>query len=301
VTALTDRTRQMTSTTDQPSTATGDDAVDDAAVARFADEYGAPRLGSVAVVIAAYDEEDALGGVLTALPATVEAIPVTTIVVDDGSTDATAEVARKHGVLVVEPDRNRGQGAALRLGYRVAREHGATYIATLDADGQYDPSELRNVLLPLLRDEADFVTGSRRLGNEHTTDQFRRLGVRFYAWLITRLTGQRITDTSNGLRAMRAVVTSTVALTQPQYQASELLIGALAHGYRVVEVPTTMRERAAGESKKGNNLMYGTRFGLVVLSSWFRERARRRELAVRSDAERQADPTAHTSPGTAPR
>ena len=301
LTAFTDRTRQMTATTDQPSTAAGGDPVDDAAVASFADEYGAPALGPVAVVIAAYDEEEALGEVLTAMPSTVEATPVSTIVVDDGSADATAEVARKHGVLVVEADSNRGQGAALRLGYRVARECGATYIATLDADGQYDPSELRTVLLPLLRDEADFVTGSRRLGNEHTTDQFRRVGVRFYAWLITRLTGQRITDTSNGLRAMRADVTATVSLTQPQYQASELLIGALAHGYRVVEVPTTMRERTAGESKKGNNLLYGARFGLVVLGSWLRERARHRALDDGPVGETRDDPTARTSPGTAPR
>jgi hypothetical protein len=290
VTALTDRTRPMTATAGQPSPTTDDAAtgatapttrsapmsVDDAAVARFAETYDQPRLGPIAVVIAAYDEQDAIGGVLTEIPSTIDAHDVNVIVVDDGSADATADVARRHDAYVVEPGVNRGQGAALRLGYRIARETGATWIATLDADGQYDPAELQAVLQPVLRDEADFVTGSRRLGTEETTDGFRKAGVRFYAWLVSALTRQRITDTSFGLRAMRAEVTETVQLRQPQYQSSELLIGTLAHGFRVAEVPTTMRQRSAGESKKGHNLLYGLRYGRVVVGTWLRERARRR-------------------------
>jgi hypothetical protein len=282
VTALTDRNRAVTTTTRQPSTGTDGDAVDTAALGRFTRMYQAPRLGPLAVVIAAYDEQDAIGGVLSEIPSTIEATPVSVVVVDDGSTDATAEVARRYGARVVEPGVNRGQGAALRLGYRVARECGARWIATVDADGQYDPAELRTVMLPLLRDEADFVTGSRRLGREETSDAFRRVGVRFYAWLVSTLTRQRITDTSFGLRAMRAEVTQTVLLSQPQHQSSELLIGALAHGFRVVEVPTTMRERTAGASKKGNNLLYGLRYGRVVVGTWLRERARRRQQAGRA-------------------
>src|SRR5690606_18553931 len=125
-------------------------------------------------------------------------------------------------------------------GYQIARDGGARYIATIDADGQYDPAELEVVVAPLVAGEADFVTGSRRLGRESTSDGFRRLGVRFFAALVSLLTGQRITDTSNGLRAMRAEVTAAVELQQPQYQASELLIGTLARGFRVVERPTTM-------------------------------------------------------------
>jgi hypothetical protein len=304
LTALMDRIERMTATTEPPAAATHEADVDDEAISRFAADYGVPALGPIAVVIAAYNEEDALGDVLAGLPSTIEGTPVSVIVVDDGSTDATAEVARKHGVYTVVPGRNRGQGAALRLGYRIAREGGADYIATLDADGQYDPDELRTVLYPVLRNEADFVTGSRRLGREETTDNLRRAGVRFYAWLVSALTRQRITDTSFGLRAMRAYVTSTVTLAQPQYQSSELLIGALAHGFRVVEVPTTMRERAAGESKKGHNLLYGVRYGRVVLGTWVRERARRRAAAGLPlvgviDHGTPSGQAAHTSPGTA--
>ncbi len=279
VTAFTDRTRAMTATADRPPTDgphSTAGAVDDAAVARFREAHDDRRLGPIVVVIAAYDEQDALGAVLDGIPPTVEAMPVSVVVVDDGSADATPDVARRHGAYVAEPGVNRGQGAALRLGYRIAREGGARFIATLDADGQYDPAELRTVLQPLLDDRADFVTGSRRLGREETTDGFRRAGVRFYAWLVSALTRQKITDTSFGLRAMRAEVTSTVTLRQPQYQSSELLIGALAHGFHVVEVPTTMRQRAAGASKKGHNLLYGLRYGGVVVGTWLRERSRHR-------------------------
>lgn len=248
--------------------------VDAAALDDFRGRHGAVRLGPVALVIAAYDEADSIGAVLDELPEQVRGLAADAVVVVDGATDATADLALAHGAYTCVAPVNRGQGAALRLGYRIAREGGADYIVTLDADGQYDPAEIGVVLEPLLRDEADFVTGSRTLGRQETDDPVRHAGVRFFSWLVSTLTGQRITDTSNGLRAMRAEVTGAVTLAQPQYQAAELLIGVLAHGYRVVERPTTMRRRAAGSSKKGNNLVYGVRYSRVVLGTWWRERER---------------------------
>jgi glycosyltransferase involved in cell wall biosynthesis len=166
---------------------------------------------------------------------------------------------------------NRGQGAALRLGYRVAREHGAQYLLTTDADGQYDTADFPAVLAPVVEGRADFVTGSRRLGRQHTHDRFRRLGVHVFAWLVSALVGQYVTDTSFGLRAMRADVTAAVTLDQPQYQSSELMIGVFSHGFRVLEVPATMHLRTAGSSKKGRNLVYGARYARVVLGTWWRE------------------------------
>ena len=134
--------------------------------------------------------------------------------------------------------------------------------------------------------EADFVTGSRRLGSQETKDLIRRTGVRFFASTISMLTGTRISDTTFGLRAMRAAVTGAVQLEQPQYQASELLIGVITHGYKVAEVPATIHRRRVGESKKGqnplyrlhlpgvNNLFYGARFARVAYGTWWRERSR---------------------------
>jgi glycosyltransferase involved in cell wall biosynthesis len=244
--------------------------LDEQARLAFAAEYGA-ELPPVAVIMAAYREEASIGDVVSAIPATACGLKTATIVVVDGSDDDTAQVARKHGALVCDVPVNRGQGAALRLGYSVARVAGASYIVTIDADGQYDPAEIERILEPVVQGEADFATGSRRLGHHETDDLVRHVGVRFFAWLVSRLSGQRITDTSFGLRAMRAEVTGEVRLRQPQYQSAELLIGVIARGHRVVEVPGSMLRRVAGESKKGNNLLYGYRYACVVAGTWWRE------------------------------
>jgi len=249
-------------------------SVDDPAAGAFAATYAerARRLPPVAIVIAAYNEEGAIGPVIDALPASICGLATATIVVVDGSVDGTAKEAHTHGALVCDVPVNRGQGAALRLGYRLAREGGASYIVTTDADGQYDPADAQRLLAPVLAGEADFVTGSRTLGSEETKDPVRRLGVRVFAAAISLLAGQRVTDPSFGMRAMRAEVTGAVKLQQPQYQAAELLIGVIARGFRVTERPATIRKRRVGESKKGHNVLYGLRFARVIVGTWWRER-----------------------------
>jgi glycosyltransferase involved in cell wall biosynthesis len=197
------------------------------------------------------------------------------LVVDDGSTDATSAIARAAGAYVVRLERNCGHGVALRVGYRLAREGGARFIVTLDGDGQWNPTELSGVLEPVVSGEADFVIGSRVLGSTEIDDTFRQAGVRVFGALVRLLTGSRVTDTSSGYRAMRAEVTETVRQEQVQYQTSELLIGALAQGYRVVERPIVQRRRMAGRSKKGHNLLYGMRYARVITTTWLRERRAR--------------------------
>jgi hypothetical protein len=255
------------------------DPVDTATVQEFTQAEGEVRFAPVVVLIAAYDEEEGIGAVLDAVPATSCGLPVDTLVIVDGCTDGTTEVARRHGARVCQATVNRGQGAALRLGYRLARRGGARYVVTTDADGQYDLGELPLLLQPLIDDEADFVTGSRVLGRQETSDPVRHLGVRVFAAVARALTRQRLTDTSFGFRAMNAEVTDAVTLTQAQYQASELLLGVISHGYRVVEQPMTMRARTAGETKKGNNLVYGMRYARVMVGTWWRERSTRRSVA----------------------
>src|SRR5271156_1649298 len=170
-----------------------DQVVDDDAIKSFIDAYGerATTLPPVAIVIAAYNEAGAIGPVIEELPAEVCGLATTVIVVADGCADGTAKEAMTAGAMVADVPVNRGQGAALRLGYPLGREGGAGYIVTTDADGQYNPAEMQRVLAPVVAGEADFVTGSRRLGSQETKDMIRRSGVRFFAGTISMLTGQK--------------------------------------------------------------------------------------------------------------
>ena len=256
------------------------DAVDQLAVDDFAERYGDPRFAPVLVVIAAYNEEDGIGGVLDKLPSVCLDLPLDVLVVVDGASDNTADVAISRGVYTCVAPANRGQGAALRLGYQLAARGGARYVITTDADGQYDNTEMPLLLAPLVADTHDFVTGSRRLGVAPSDDRVRWLGVRVYAALASLLTWRKITDTSFGFRGMRTELACSVTLRQPQYQASELLLGALSLGARFTEQPMTMRVRSAGTTKKGNNFVYGVRYGSVMTWTWLREYVGRRTLRL---------------------
>ena len=235
---------------------------------------GAP----IAVVIPAYDEEPTVGDVVRGIPREIAGKAVEVIVVVDGSADRTAEEARKAGALVCDIPINRGQGLIFMLGYWLAYKRGSEYIATTDADGQYDETEFDRVLEPIISGRADFVNGSRRLGTELTTDPVRHAGVIFFGGLVSLLVRQRITDPASGIRAFRTVIPRTVKLEQTQYQTSELLVATAMNGFRIAEVATTMRDRPEGATltKKGPNLLYGLRFARAILTTYAREMKRKR-------------------------
>ncbi len=247
------------------------DEVDARAVADFHGRHPQVHLAELVVVIAAYNEAASIGAVLQDIPKRCCGVPVDVLIVVDGATDSTAQIAREHGVYTCVAARNRGQGAALRLGYRLAADCGARYVVTTDADGQYDGAELDTLVRPLVEDRADFVTGSRRLGRHDADSRVRWIGVRVFAMLASLLTWRRITDTSFGFRAMRADLACSIPLVEPQYQSSELLLGMMARHARVLEVPMTMRRRRNGASKKGADVIYGMHYARVMVRTWCRE------------------------------
>lgn len=256
--------------------------VDLEAAAAFESAYAGRPGAPVAVVIAAYNEGSHVTSVVAEIPKSVCGLATEVIVVVDGASDDSAQAAQAGGALVCDVPVNRGQGAALRLGYHLARERSAQYIITSDADGQWRCEDMDRVLGPVVAGEADFVSGSRRLGSSASKDAVRNTGVVVFAALISVLVRQKITDPACGLRAMKAGVTASVVLEQPQYQASELEIGVAMAGYRIAEVPIAMRARASGKTKKGGNLIYGARFSSVIFRTWARELARRSAKTQRS-------------------
>jgi glycosyltransferase involved in cell wall biosynthesis len=254
------------------------DACERDAAQAFVSVYPRGLGAPLAIVIPAYNEAPTVGEVLAEIPAEINGLEWEAIVIVDGASDETAAEAERAGALVCDVPVNRGQGAALKLGYALARARGAELICTIDADGQYEPEEIGRVIQPILDGEADFVSGSRRLGAELTTDRMRHVGVIVFGKLFSMLVGQSVTDPACGLRAMRSEVTAAVTLEQPQYQASELMISAALHGYRLAEVPTTMRDREkhATGTKKGGNIGYGIRFARAALRTWRRDRRAQR-------------------------
>ena len=245
------------------------------AMERCNEDYPGFQPEEVVASICAYEEEGNIGVVLDKMPELIDGHKYTTLVVVDGGEDKTAAIARSYpGVIVIEFPVNLGHGVALQVTYRYCIDHNVQFIVTLDADGQNDPAEIPRLLAPLMTDQADFVVASRRLGVDQTSDRFRKTGVRFFSFIMNRMTGATLTDTSTGYRGLRVTMLADVIdrLSQEQYQTAELLITCLKRGWRSAEVPTVWHPRNSGTTKKGANWLFGFRYTKVVFSTWWRER-----------------------------
>jgi len=202
----------------------------------------------IVAVVPAFDEEAAIGAVVAEIRAVDPFIDV--VVVDDGSTDATADVARAAGAAVVRLPFNLGIGATVQTGFRYALEQGYDVAVRLDGDGQHDASELPKLLAALEGGEADVVTGSRFRGDDSYRPPLgRRLGIIWFAKLVSLLSGQRVTDTTSGFQALNRDAIALFARDYPSdYPEVEATVLLLKHRLRLVEVPVRMREREHGSS-----------------------------------------------------
>jgi hypothetical protein len=225
---------------------------------------------SLALLIPAYNEAGNLTQVIGTLPSDVCGLPVRPIVVDDGSQDETFERARESGAAAVQLPLNRGQGAALRVGYRLALATGARVVVTMDADGQHQPDELSRLVAPILAGEADVVHGSRVLGDADPTHPTRKVGIRLFAWLLTVLTSSRVTDPSCGYRAVRTEALRELVFHQDQFHTAEFLLEASKCKLVIREVPITVTSRISGTSKKPPHFRYGLGFANALLRAWLR-------------------------------
>jgi len=233
-----------------------------------------PRRGGILVVVPAWNEAESLPAVIAAIPGEIHGLRTQVLVVDDASRDATRRVALDAGARVVTQPVNAGQGAALQTGYLVAERVGVDIVVTMDADGQHDPAQIERLVRPIVRDEADFVVGSRREGDYDREagagGAARDAGITVLTKLINLLGGTSVSDAANGFRAIRANRLAEIAFTEDQFHNPELLIGAARSGLRIAEVPITVRRRVAGKSKKGGTLRYGLGFLRVVIRTWLR-------------------------------
>ena len=190
------------------------------------------------VVIPAFNEAAAIGSVITGLRAYAGNI----VVIDDGSIDGTAGAAREAGAIVLRHVVNRGQGAALQTGIEYALRRGAWAIVTFDSDGQHSPADVPTLVAPLRNGSADIVLGSRFLGSTESMPRLRR-AVLHLAVLFTRMvSGLRVTDAHNGLRAFSRRAASMVHIQLDRMaHASELMDQIRRSGLVYTEVPVHVR------------------------------------------------------------
>lgn len=227
-------------------------------------------LDRIAVVIPAFNEADNVGHVLDLIPDEVCGVPTAVLVVDDGSRDGTEDVASAHGAVVARHVVNRGGGAALRTGYRLMVDSEAKIVVTLDADGQHLPSEMPNLVQPVLDGEVDMAHGSRVLGHADKNHFARELGIVFFNRMVSLITRTHVTDCSNGYRAVRTTVLPQLVLKQEQFHTSEFMIEAIKRGIPAKEVPVTVEQRLHGSSKKPAVFRYGVGFANAIMRTWLR-------------------------------
>jgi glycosyltransferase involved in cell wall biosynthesis len=199
-------------------------------------------IGVVVLMLPARNEAPRIAAVLERVPAGVEVV-----VVDDGSTDRTGDVARARGATVLRTP-GLGLGAAVRLGLREAVRLGADVVAFCDADGEYDPAEIHVVCGPIVRGEADYVVGSRFAGTIESMRPHRRFGNRTLTAVLRSLTGAPITDGQSGYRALSAAAAASAEISHDFNYSQVLTIELLRKGFRYAEVPITYSFRSSGES-----------------------------------------------------
>lgn len=204
----------------------------------------------IGIIIPARDEEESLAKVLDNLPFPNSLMKTKVFVIDDGSEDGTYKVARERGVEVVRHPVSLGVGGALKTGYLLAKEWCADVIVQLDADGEHDPKELDGILQPVLDGKADMVIGSRFInGSPPPLSLTRRVGIRFFSWLLNKLSGYELTDVTSGFRAFRGEVLDMVMFPSDKHWAVEMSLLASKNGLTVVEVPITPLKRKGGKSQ----------------------------------------------------
>ena len=202
----------------------------------------------LAVIVPAYNESENLPATLSRMPRS-QVSNMRVIVVDDGSSDGSGEIARQHGAeIVVSHGRNLGLGAALRTGLQTAREMDARAAVYVDADGEYPPEQIPELLAPIECGESDYVLGSRYLGTRERQPLIRGIANRLFTWLLCLASGRRITDGQTGFRAFSRRALECAEIIHDYNYAQVLTLDLLKKGMRLKEVPVSYRFRTKGKS-----------------------------------------------------
>lgn len=224
------------------------------------------------IMIPALNEEATIGDVLERIPEGLPGITVIEkLVIDDGSTDRTAEIARQKGAAVISHSENRGVGAAFNTGIHAAISNGADVIVNMDGDGQFDPATIAELIGPIVRNEADFVTCTRFGKPEYVPRMpaIKKWGNKWMAKIINTVTRKSFTDVSCGFRAYTRDTILRLNLFGNFTYTQETFLDLARKNVRMTEVPLPVRgEREFGKSRVASSISrYAWRSGSIILFS----------------------------------
>ena len=233
----------------------------------------------VLVIIPAYNEEKNVSRVIDKIQKIRPGVDV--VVIDDGSSDDTAKVAREKGARVLSHCVNLGAGAATQTGYRYALRYPYEFIVQLDADGQHEPQCINDLITILKNNLADMVIGSRFSGKKsYRPCWIRRTGMSIFGTILSLVIGQRISDSSSGFRALKREIADFFAsINYPSdYQDADVIMLAHFAGFRIKEVPVIMHEDLSGRSQLGGHRLvyYGFKTLLSIMVTLLRKKPKRK-------------------------
>jgi glycosyltransferase involved in cell wall biosynthesis len=237
------------------------------------------RAERLLILIPAYNEQDAIREVVSCVKRVVPQSDV--LVVDDGSADNTAQEAAAAGAIVVRNPFNLNIGGAVQTGLKFAQQRGYSMVIRVDGDGQHNAADIAAIYAALQTGQADAVFGSRFLSGEALSREAvmpipwsRRVGIRFFALLVSCLTRSRATDTTSGFMGLNRRAVKALAAYMPQdYPEVESRILLHKAGLRTLEIPTCMRARETGISSinSWSSGYYALKVSIAVLTAVFKE------------------------------
>jgi glycosyltransferase involved in cell wall biosynthesis len=232
---------------------------------------------SLLAVVPAYNEGGSVAQVVRSLHERAPRFDV--IVIDDGSTDDTADRARSAGAEVIVLPYNLGIGGAVQTGFQYALDHGYDYMAQVDGDGQHEPEELETLLVAMQADESlDVVCGSRFLSAEtsYLAPISRRTGIHLFAFTLSKILGQRVTDPTSGFRLYNRRAIGLFARDYPHdYPEVEAVLMLHSHRLKMAETSVRMHQRGAGRSSitRARSLYYMVKVSLALVVGLMRRRS----------------------------
>lgn len=202
------------------------------------------------VIVPAYNEAQSVGEIVSRVPKLLPGFSsVEVVVVDDGSTDGTGDVAKKAGVVVLRHPERRGLAAAFRTGHAYGIDNGAALFVTLDADGQYRPEEITKLIEIFSVTNADLVVGDRQIHRLKHMPLSNRVGNILGSWMLRVIGATPARDASSGFRLFNRRLAEKLWITSDHTYTHEMLIQAKRGGFTVAQTPVTFLPRVHGKSK----------------------------------------------------